>query len=66
MAKKAQSAKKTVRKVAKKLDFYVTAKENAYLADGTFLGKGDSAKVTEEYVVRLRAANDTKFVITQE
>lgn len=61
-----QSEKKAVRKVAKKLGFYVTAKENAYLADGTFLKKGNSAKVPEEYVVRLREANDTKFVITQE
>ena len=66
MAKKEKVERNTVREVAKKLGFYVTAKENAYLADGTFLKKGDSAKVTKGYVERLREANDTKFVITQK
>lgn len=48
------------------LQWYATANRNAYLPDGTFVAAGKKAKITGEYVERLRAANDKTFTITQE
>lgn len=65
MAKK-NSSDTVARSTEKKQHFYLTAKENAYLPDGKFLAKGAKARATDEYVERLRAANDQTFIITQE
>ena len=58
MAKKKTAKNKGVKK------WYVTAKQNARLADGTFVGEGKKVEVTKEYAKRLKAEKNEAFIIS--
>ena len=55
--------KKTAKKRSVK-KWYVTAKQNARLADGTFVGEGEKVEVTKEYAERLKAEKNKTFIIS--
>lgn len=45
----------------KKGKIELTALKNAYLADGTFVSKGDKVEVSEEYAERLKKEKSNNF-----
>tara|TARA_R100001086_G_C11832729_1_gene257009 strand:- start:1606 stop:1818 length:213 start_codon:yes stop_codon:yes gene_type:complete len=70
MAKRKATAKSDApaeeKKSSSKLNWYVKAKRNARLADGTVVQAGESVKVDKEYVERLREENVDTFEIYQK